>query len=45
MANIGSPAKGFSSREIDQLVEKVKRGKAKCTENKRTRVMLCDVDE
>jgi hypothetical protein len=45
MANIGSPAKGFSNREIDQLVGKVKRGTAKCTENKRTGVMMCDVDE
>jgi hypothetical protein len=45
MANIGSPAKGFSNREIDQLAEKMKRGKAKCTENKRTRVTMCDVEE
>jgi hypothetical protein len=44
MANIGTPAKGWSSREIDQLVSQVKRGKAKCTENKRTRVTMCDVD-
>jgi hypothetical protein len=45
MANIGSPAKGFGNGEMDQLVEKVKRGKATCTENKRTRVTTCDVDE
>ena len=44
MGNIGSPANGFSNGEIDQLVEKVKRGEAKCTENKRTRVTTCDVD-
>lgn len=44
MANIGSPAKGWSSSEIDQLVSQVKRGQAKCTENKRTRVTMCDVD-
>jgi hypothetical protein len=44
MANIGTPAKGWSSPEIDQLVSQVKHGKAKCTENKRTRVTMCDVD-
>jgi len=44
MANIGTPAKGWSSREIDQLVNRIKRGKAKCTENKHTRVTMCDVD-
>ena len=44
MANIGSPAKGFSSAEVDQLIQQVKRGRAKCTENKRTRVTTCDVD-
>jgi hypothetical protein len=44
MANIGTPAKGWSSAEIDQLVSQVKCGKAKCTENKRTRVTMCDVD-
>lgn len=44
MANIGSPVKGWSSREIDQLVSQVKRGKAKCVENKRTGVTMCDVD-
>jgi hypothetical protein len=44
MANIGSPAKGWSNAEIDQLIKQVNRGKAKCTENKRTRVTTCDVD-
>ena len=44
MANIGSPAKGFSKSEFDQLLSQVKRGKAKCTENKRTGVTMCDVD-
>jgi hypothetical protein len=44
MANIGTPAKGFSTQEFDQLISQVKRGKAKCTENKRTRVTTCDMD-
>jgi hypothetical protein len=44
MANIGTPSKGWSNAEIDQLIKQVKRGKAKCTENKRTRVTTCDVD-
>jgi hypothetical protein len=44
MANIGTPAKGWSNAQIDQLIKQVKRGKAKCTENKRTRVTTCDVD-
>ena len=44
MANIGSPAKGWSSAEVDQLIGQIKRGKAKCSENKRTRVTTCDVD-
>jgi hypothetical protein len=44
MANIGTPAQGFSDQEFDQLVKQVKRGKAKCSENKRTRVTTCDVD-
>jgi hypothetical protein len=44
MANIGTPATGFSDKEFDQLISQVKRGKAKCTENKRTRVTTCDVD-
>jgi len=44
MANIGSPAKGWSSAEVDQLIKQVKRRKAKCTENKRTRVTTCDAD-
>ena len=44
MANIGSPAKGWSNAEIDQLIKQVERGKAKCTKNKRTRVTTCDVD-
>jgi hypothetical protein len=44
MANIGTPAKGFSKNELDQLIQQVERGKAKCTENKRTRVTTCDVD-
>ena len=43
MANIGSPAKGWSSSEIDELVSQVKRGRAKCSENKRTRTVTCDV--
>lgn len=44
MANIGTPAKGWSKAEIDQLVDQIKRGKAKCAENKRTRTTVCDVD-
>jgi hypothetical protein len=44
MANIGSPARGWSNVEIDRLVDQVKRDKAKCAENKRTRVTSCDVD-
>jgi hypothetical protein len=44
MANIGSPAKGWSSAEVDQLIGRIKRGKAKCAENKRTRVTTCDVE-
>ena len=44
MANIGSPAKGWSSAEVDQLIGQIKRGKAKCSEDKRTRVTTCDVD-
>ena len=44
MANIGSPAKGWSSAEVDRLIGQIKRGKAKCSENKRTRVTTCDVD-
>jgi hypothetical protein len=44
MANIGSPAKGFSKAEFDQLLGQIKRGKAKCSENKRTGVTTCDVD-
>jgi hypothetical protein len=44
IANIGTPAKGFSESELDQLISQVKRGKARCTENKRTRVTTCDVD-
>ena len=44
MANIGTPAKGWSGTEVDQLINQVKRGKAKCSENKRTRVTTCDVD-
>lgn len=44
MANIGSPAKGWSNAEIDQLVKAVKRGEAACTQNTRTGVTMCDVD-
>jgi len=44
MANIGSPAKPWSSAEVDQLIGQIKRGKAKCAENRRTRVTTCDVD-
>ena len=44
MANIGSPAQGFSNVEFDALISQVKRGKAKCSENKRTRVTTCDGD-
>jgi len=45
MANIGTPAKTFGEREVDQLVSQIKRGKAKCAENERTGVIMCDVDE
>jgi hypothetical protein len=44
MANIGTPAQGFSKDELDEVIRQVKRGTAKCTENKRTRVTSCDVD-
>jgi len=44
MVNIGSPPKGFGSAEVDRLIGQIKRGKAKCSENKRTRVTTCDVD-
>jgi hypothetical protein len=44
MSNIGSPAKAWSSAEVDQLIGQIKRGKAKCAENRRTRVTTCDVD-
>ncbi len=44
MANIGSPTKGWSSAEIDQLASQIKRGKAKCVTNKRTNTTMCDVD-
>ena len=44
MANIGSPAKGWSSTEVDQLINQVRRGRAKCSEDKRTRVTTCEVD-
>ena len=44
MANIGTPAQGFSKDELDELIRQVKRGTAKCAENKRTRVTSCDVD-
>jgi hypothetical protein len=45
MANIGTPAKTFGEREVDQLISQMKRGKAKCADNKRTGVIMCDVDE
>jgi hypothetical protein len=44
MVNIGTTAKGFSDQEFDQLISQVKRGKAKCSENKRTGVTTCDVE-
>lgn len=44
MANVGAPAKGWSKREVDNLITQVKRGTAKCTENKRTGVTMCDVN-
>jgi hypothetical protein len=42
MANIGSPAKGWSNAEVDQLIGRIKRGTAKCAGNKR--VTTCDLD-
>jgi hypothetical protein len=45
MANIGTPAKTFGEQDVDKLVSQIKRGKAKCAENKRTGVIMCDVDE
>lgn len=42
LANIGSPAKGWSDAEFDQILKMVKRGKAKCTTKKN--VTTCDVD-
>ena len=45
MTNIGTPSQRASSKdEFDQLFRQVKRGTAKCSENKRTRVTTCDVD-
>ena len=44
MGNIGTPAKGWGKGEIDRLVGQIKQGTAKCTENKRTRTTVCDVD-
>ena len=44
MANIGSPAKGWSKDEFEQILKQVKRGTAKCTTNKRTNVTMCDTD-
>ena len=45
MANIGTPAQGFSKDEFDELIRQVKRGTAKCSANDRTRVTTCDVEE
>ncbi|HEX6103649.1 MAG TPA: hypothetical protein VF031_11430, partial [Alphaproteobacteria bacterium] len=44
MADIGKPAKGFSDAEIDALARQIAKGRAKCSENKRTRIVTCDVD-
>ncbi len=44
MADIGKPAKGFSDAEIDGLARQIANGRAKCSENRRTRVVTCDVD-
>jgi hypothetical protein len=41
MANIGKPAQGWSSDEVDHLVNAVKNGKATCREDKSGR-MICD---
>lgn len=42
LANIGSPAKGWSKDEFDQILKQVKRGTAKCATRKN--VTTCDVD-
>jgi hypothetical protein len=42
LANIGSPAKGWSDAEFAQIIKQVKRGKAKCATKKN--VTTCDVD-
>jgi hypothetical protein len=42
LANIGSPARGWSDAEFDQILKLVKRGKAKCATKKN--VTTCDVD-
>jgi hypothetical protein len=42
LANIGSPAKGWSDAEFEQILEQVKRGKTKCATRKN--VTTCDVD-
>lgn len=42
LANIGSPATGWSDAEFDQILKSVKRGKAKCAAKKN--VTTCDVD-
>ena len=42
LANIGSPAKGWSDAEFKQILNAVKRGKAKCAT--KNNVTMCDVD-
>ena len=42
LANIGSPPKGWSDAEFEQILEQVKRGKTKCATRKN--VTTCDVD-
>src|SRR5262249_11619821 len=44
MANIGKPAKGWTGKEVDQLIKAVKTGKARCVEDKQQRRTVCDVD-
>lgn len=41
MKNIGKPVEGWGTREIDDLIGAVKRGEAKCAEDKSGRI-VCD---
>ena len=44
MAHIGKPAKGWTDRDVDQLIKAVKSGKARCVEDARQHRTVCDLD-